>query len=329
MKLQRIMVAIKPWERGLPLAATHARLLAQAPDTKIELVSSVFDAAVGAGCERGEEAARKTHQRTVAVARAELERLAGSMRAWGASVTTRIVWGAPPYEAILGAAEEWRADLLVVGAHEGATLHSRLTDTDWQLMRRTRCPLLLVKSGWFSAYRTVLAAVDPLHAHDEPQGLDHAVLAAGRCLARACASTLRAVYAYPGGAAFELASAVEVAPGVFYGSENVEALHRRAVTELATQFGIAPEEIDLIEGSAPQAIIDVAAQRHADLVVVGAAQRRGPAALALGSTAELVAGDVSCDVLIVPLPGELRVADGPRSQVGREEPSETVDRLGD
>ena len=315
MKLHRIMVAIKPWERGLPLAATHARQLADAADARIELVTSVFDAAIGAGCDRGEDAARKTHQRTVAAARVELERVAGSMRAWGATVTTRIIWGTPPYEAILAAAEEWRADLLVVGAHERATLHSRLTDTDWQLMRRTRCPLLLVKNAWFNGYRTILAAVDPLHAHDEPFGLDHAVLAGGRCFARAFGSKLRAVYAYPGGAAFELASAIEVVPGVFYGSENVEELHRRAVTELATQFGVAPGEIDLIEGSAPQAIADAATQCRAELVVVGA-HRHGSRALAHGSTAELIAGEVSCDVLIVPQPDDSRAATGPRSQVG-------------
>lgn len=316
MKLQKIMVAIKPWERELPLAATHARPLAQAAGAEIQLVSSVFDSTISAACDRGELRAFKTHERTVAAARVELERLAGSLRDWGATVTTRIVWGTPPYEAILAAADEWHADVLVVGAHERATLHWRLTDTDWQLMRRTRCPLLLVKSAWFNGYRTILAAVDPLHCHDEPFGLDHAVLGWGRCFARAFGSALRAVYAYPGPAAFELASAVEVTPGVFYGSENVEALHRRAVTELATQFGIGSGEIDLIEGAVPQAIADAATQRRAELVVVGVTQRRGARALTHGSTAEWVAGEVSCDVLIVPAPSDSRTAMSPRSNVG-------------
>jgi universal stress protein E len=316
MNLQKIMVAIKPWDRGLPLAAAHAQQLARAADARIELVSTVFDAAIGAACERGDEAARKTHQRTVAAARVELERLAGSMRACGAAVTTRIVWGTPPYEAILAAAEDWNADLLVVGAHERAAFHSRLTDTDWQLMRRTRCPLLLVKGAGFNGYRTILAAVDPLHAHGEPFGLDQAVLDASRCFAHAFGSRLRAVYAYRGRAAFELASAVEVAPGVFYGAENVEELHRRAVTELATQFGVAPDAVDLIEGSAAPAILDVAALRNAELVVVGTQQRRGAAAAAYGNTAELVAPEVACDVLVVPPLEGSRAAMGPRSQVG-------------
>jgi nucleotide-binding universal stress UspA family protein len=300
MELQKILVAIKPWQRGLPLAAGHARQLAQSVGAQIQLVSTVFDAGVAAGRERGESAARLTQERTFAAARVELERLARSMRDWGAQVTTRVVWGTPAYEVISTAAAEWQADLLVVGAHEPETLHTRLTDTDWQLMRRVHCPLLLVKSPSFNGYRTIVAAVDPLHAHDEPFGLDRAVLDAGRSVARAFGSTLRAVYAFPGEAAFQLASAVEVAPGVLYGAENVAALHRRAVDELAAQFGIAATEIDLVEGPAAEAVIATVEKRRAELVVVGALQRRGLFATAVGSTAEFIAGEVPCDVLIVP-----------------------------
>jgi universal stress protein E len=301
MNLQRILVAIKPWQRGLPLAANHARQLAQSVNAEIQLVATVFDSAVAARRERGEPAALVAEQRTVETARVELERLAQTMRDWHANVTTRIVWGAPAYEAILAAAEEWSADLLVVGTHEPQGFHTRLTDTDWQLIRKAPCPLLLVKGVAFAGYRTILAAVDPLHAHEEPDGLDQAVLATGRRLAKAFGSTLRAVYAYPGAAAFELASAVQVAPGVIYGSENVESLHRRAVTELVERYGIAASEVDLVEGSSAEVVIETAERRRAELVVVGTPQRGGGLAAVIGSTAESVAAEVSCDVLVVPV----------------------------
>jgi universal stress protein E len=274
----------------------------------------VIDARVAAGGERGEARARSAQARALSAARVELERLAGSMRDWGANVTTQVVWGVPPYEGILSATRDWQADLLVVGAHERDTLHTRLTDTDWQLMRRTPCPLLLVKSPSYSGYRTVVAAVDPLHAHDEPYGLDHAVLAAGQWVARACGSTFRAVYAYPGEAAFDLASAVEVAPGVLYGAENVEAVHRRAVNELVERFGIAASEVDLAAGVAAEVIVDTAERRRAELVVVGTQQRRGVVAAAVGSTSESVVSALACDVLVVPPPGAS--TDERRSQVG-------------
>ena len=248
MKLQRIMVATKPWERGLPIAAAHARQLAPGAEVEIEIVGSVFDAAVSAGRDRGEAAAQKSQDRTVATARAGLERLAASMREAGARVTTRIVWGAPPYEAILAAADDWQADLLVVGTHEPGTPHTRLTDTDWQLLRRASCPLLLVKSAAFGGYRTVLAAIDPLPGSHELDLLDGAVLAASRCVATACGSTVRAVEGFPA-----------------------------------------------------WSVIDAAADREADLVVVAAARQHGFAAAVAANTAELVAGELACDVLIVPV----------------------------
>lgn len=304
MRVERILVAVKPWERGLPLAANHARQLAARVGAELKLVATVFDSGVAAGGERGEASAGAARNRALAAARVELERLAGSLRNWGARVTTEVIWGVPAYEVILAAVRDWQANLLVVGAHEGPALHTRLTDTDWQLMRRSPCPLLLVKSPSFNGYRTIVAAVDPLHAHDEPYGLDHAVLAAGRSVARACGSTLRAVYAYPGAEAFELVSAVEVAPGILYGSENVEALHRTAVNELVEQFGVAASEVDLVAGAAAEVIIDTVEKRRAELVVVGTVERRGVLAAAVGSTAESVVAAVSCDVLVVPLPPE-------------------------
>jgi universal stress protein E len=163
------------------------------------------------------------------------------------------------------------------------------------------CPLLLVKSASFRGYRTIVAAVDPLHAHEEPYGLDRAVLDAGRCFAQAFGSTLRAFYAYPGAEAFELASAVQVAPGIFYGTENVAAVHRRAVNELAEQYGIAATDVDLVEGAPAEALVDLVTQCSAEIVVVGAPQRHGVLAVAIGSTAESVAAAVPCDVLIVPV----------------------------
>jgi len=181
------MVATKPWERGLPIGADHARQLAPTDGVEIEIVGSVFDAAVSAGRDRGDASAQKSHDRTVATARAGLERLAASMRDSGARVTTRIVWGVPPYESILAAAHDWQADLLVVGTHEPGTPHTRLTDTDWQLLRRARCPLLLVKRATFSGYRTILAAVNPLPERAELTGLDKPLWP------RAAASPRRAV----------------------------------------------------------------------------------------------------------------------------------------
>ena len=87
----------------------------------------------------------------------------------------------PVYQGILDEVTRSQADLLVVGVHEpGRAPHTRLTDIDWQLMRLCPCPLLLVRHLNESPYYgAVLAAVDPLQEHAEPEGLDEAVSAEG------------------------------------------------------------------------------------------------------------------------------------------------------
>jgi nucleotide-binding universal stress UspA family protein len=297
--IRRIVVAIKPWQRSLPFGPAHARELAKV-GAELRLVTTVFDTGVAAGRERGDANAMARGERMVAAARVELERLAQSMRDAGATVTTRVVWQVSAYTGIAIAAREWRANLVVVGVHEHRPLRTRITDTDWQLMRVVPCPLLLVKAADFDGYRTILAAVDPLHAHDEPDGLDRGVLSAGRAFARAFGSTLRAVNAYPGSAAFDLASAVQVTPGVLYGAENVPAVHARAVAELADQYGVSAAETDLVAGSAPEAILDTAAKHRAQLVVLGVPHRRAGLAALIGSTPQAVAAEAPCDVLLVP-----------------------------
>jgi len=301
-QLERVLVAIKPWERGLPLESQHAAQLAQAVGAELLLASAVFDAKIASRAERGNAGALLARGRMIEAERVELERLAQSLRDWGAKVATRVVFQAPAYQAVLDTAREWRADLLVVGVHErGLRLGTRLTDTDWQLMHLTPCPLLLVKDPAFDGYPTILAAVDPTHPQAAASGVDRAVLEISSKLARACESELRAVHALPEPARSPLRP-VEIAPGVYCDADAIEELHRRAVDELLAGY-VAPDRVDLIAGTPAEVIAQAAADRHAALVVIGALRRSRLERAILGSTAEAVAMDVPCDVLLVPPPG--------------------------
>src|SRR6185436_18166460 len=152
----------------------------------------------------------------------ELETVAQSLRDWHATVAVRVVWGAEAYREILRVVDEWKADLLIVGAHERrSVLDASLTDTHWQLMQTCRCPLLLVKDSTQDRYRTILAAVDPSRASG---AMDRDVLRIAQRFAVGLGCQLRAVHAFPDPARFAIVSAVEVSPGVFYGMENVAEL---------------------------------------------------------------------------------------------------------
>jgi universal stress protein E len=296
---ERVLVAIKPWQRGLPLESQHASQLADALGARLMITSAVFDARVASRAGRGDAAARA---RLIEAEQVELEKLAQSLRAWGTAATTRVVWGAPAYQGVLDVAREWQADLLVLGAHEeGLRVGTRLTDTDWQLMRLAPCPLLLVKDPLFTGYRTVLAAVDPAHPEPARTGIDRFVLDVARTVADACESELRVVHALPDPAHLP-PSPVEIAPGVYCDADAIEELHRRAVDDLLALHGVPPEQVDLVQGAPAEVIARTAADRRAELVVLGALRRGQLEQALLGSTAEAVAARVPCDVLLVPAP---------------------------
>jgi universal stress protein E len=160
--------------------------------------------------------------------------------------------------------------------------------------------LLLVKDPAFDGYPTILAALDPAHPQAAETGVDRAVLAAAKRLAAAFHAKLRAVHAIPDPPA--PGPAVEIAPGIYCDTEAIEQFRRRALHELLAEHALKPSDLDVVHGKAAAMIEQTAAERRAALVVIGALRRSALEQAVLGSTAEAVAMDVPCDVLVVPPP---------------------------
>jgi len=300
VNFKKVLVALKPGQKGLPLSAHHARLLAQSLGAELRLMSCIFEAQVAAGLAGEDPQAFAAQVGLKDAERARLEKLGKSLAEWGVALDISVRWGYPVQDIILAEAREWGADILVVGAHGyERSPRVRLTDVDWRLMAGSPCPLLVVKDPNFAGYSSIVAGIDPLHRHAEPPGLDDAVLAAACGLAEPFAAELAVVHAYPPPEAFELASAVEVSPGVLYGSENIEEVHRRAVIALVEAHGLSPGQVHLEAGSPEEILIDQARRRHAKLLVIGAIKRGWFEHTLLGSTAENVSVETDCDLLLV------------------------------
>jgi hypothetical protein len=71
---------------------------------------------------------------------------------------------------------------------------------------------------------------------------------------------------------------------------------------LLAGYGVAPEQVDVVQGEPAAVIAQTAAERRAALVVIGALRRSQLEQAMIGSTAEAVALEVPCDVLLVPAP---------------------------
>ena len=83
-----------------------------------------------------------------------------------------------------------------------------------------------------------------------------------------------------------------------------EGMHHDAETRLEQRFPKAMRErmrgdIEIVAGTSARTIVDLAAERHADLIVMGTHGRHGVAHMLMGSVAEKVVRSAPCPVLTV------------------------------
>ncbi len=297
--LRRILVAIKsPAARAQP-ALRKAAQIAAASGARLTLFHAItapvyMDAFAIEGM-----TLQQTQRQWRARAEARLEKLAEPLRQEGIAVDVSCEWDFPAYEAIIRRAARSDADLIVAERH--ATRHVLpwlLRFNDWELLRRSPVPVLLIKRP--QAYRktAVLAAIDPSHSFAKPARLDAEILAAANLMALTLNGTLHVAHAWQGVTMpMELES---LAAGL-----NVTA-NKRARSEARAAFaaalksaGISKARRHFIAGNPVDVLPALTRKHRAGIVVMGAVSRSGLKRLVVGNIAEQVLDSLSCDVLVL------------------------------
>ena len=177
--IRRILVAIKdPQARSLPAVAKAAQL-ARALGAEMELFHAI-DAPlyVGASGSGGDAKQLESYWRNQFLR--QLDRAATRISGADLKVATAVEWDYPGYEAVIRRARQIRADLIVAERHAGRHVVPWLLHmTDWELLRLSPVPVLIVKSPRRYRRPVVLAAVDPSHAFAKPGRLDEEILRLG------------------------------------------------------------------------------------------------------------------------------------------------------
>jgi len=299
-RIRRILIAVKdPRARTSP-AVTKGTQLAVALGAEVELFHALCDPMIVREDDRGEYSPPRRARRELDDDRAALERIATAIRGHGVTVHCHALWDYPPHEAIVRRALGTEADLLVVERHAGP--HRApwlLTYSDWEVLRLSPCPVLLVKSGRPWHRPAILAAVDPAHAHAKPARLDTQILEVADALRGALKGRLDVVHAFspplffdPGMPGSGAASAAEVIDGAAQ-----EAARR--VDALLAKLRLGPVGRYLPNAPAPLAIASTARSARSAIVVMGAVSRSGLKRLFIGDTAADTVDSLKADVLVV------------------------------
>jgi universal stress protein E len=287
----RILFAVKDTDPRRPHGLTKVIALAKAGDAAIDLFH-----AISVPLYLPESADRKTigdlKRDTLDLHRLRLEKLAAIARRRGVTATCTVVWDHPPHEAIVRHAAETGADLIVAQSHEGGGKFLRMRFTDWELIRTSPVPVLLMRSAQPYRKPAILAAVDPVHAHAKPLDLDENILVGGRMLAALLRGKMHVVHAsHP--------PLLGLAAETPFTAEDLRSHDRREFEKLMERADMAGRRGHLVEGDPADVIPGVAGQIHAGIVVMGAVSRSGLKRLFIGNTAERTIDRLSCDVLIV------------------------------
>jgi len=296
--VRRILVTIKdPLAKSLP-AVTKATQLAQAWGAQIELFHGL-DTPLYIDTEGTVEDGFRGMQRQIRARRlTQLEAIAARVRKRGIHVTTAAEWDFPVYESIVRRASHIGADLIVAECGMGRRVAPMLLRlTDWELLRLSPVPVLVVKGKRPYHHPTILAAVDPRHTHAKSARLDEDILRAGASVQQALRGRLLAVHACP--TAF-------VPSGDLIGGDlplrvqrQVKAAAQKSFDGALRGAAIPPARRYLLERSPRRAILDTVRATRSALVVMGAVSRSGLKRIFIGNTAEKVLDELPCDVLVI------------------------------
>lgn len=297
--IRRILVAIKDFDgKHLP-AVLKAAQLARAYGAQLELFHALTAPLYTDGIALREQGLGSFELDMRQNSLRRLEGIADRLRIHSLKVTVCAEWDYPSHEAIIRRARAVKADLIVASLHPGRhRLPWLLRLTDWELVRLSPVPVLLVKNSHPYRHPAVLTAIDPGHAHAKPVKLDQIILKFGKALSKVLRGTLYTVHAYarfPMGGYSEGMSGQAV-QGLAEEAERQATLRfRRALRPLriarARQYLIARQPIE--------AIAEAARKSRSAIVVMGAMSRSGYKRLLIGNTAERVLDELSCDILIV------------------------------
>ena len=211
-------------------------------------------------------------------------------------IDIKVVWHNRPFEAVIDQVLEHQYDVVIKGTHEHDKLKSVIfTPTDWHLLRKCPCPLLLVKEHSWPANGNILAAVNVGSDEDEHQSLNSVITEEAKHLASLIGANVHLVNSFPG---TPVNIAIEI-PEFDTSQYNDTMLqhHEQSMKNHAEKYGIDSANTYIKEGLPEDVIDELSQELDAELVILGTIGRTGLSAALIGNTAEHVIDRLNCDVL--------------------------------
>ncbi|MBL4908630.1 MAG: universal stress protein UspE [Alteromonadaceae bacterium] len=294
-KYQNILVIIDPTTND-QIALKRAIELAKRTNSKLTAFLSIFDFSYEMTTILSSNEREIMRTTVIADRKSWVEEIVAEHNPEHLTIESRVLWHNRPFEAIINQVIDYKFDLVIKGTHQHDKFKAVIfTPTDWHILRKCPCPVLLVKEHNWPENGNILAAVNIGSDEEEHQSLNKIITDEANNLAQIINANVHLVNSFPG---TPVNIAIEIPE--FNAQEYNETMlknHQKLMTEHTEKFNIKAENTYVREGLAEDVINDVASEIDAELVVLGTIGRTGFSAAIIGNTAEHVIDQLKCDVL--------------------------------
>ncbi len=202
-------------------------------------------------------------------------------------------------EAIAQTASKEQADIIIKSTHHHSALQrSLITNTDWQLIRKSTTPLLLAKPRAWDTNGSIVTAIDPLHAKAEQSTLDHQLLDAMLYFARTLKQQPSVFHSYFPFVSTLFASGSEITASM----NRIRDQHEETLAAVLKEHELDLSHLRMSRGDLVPKLIEHLKAVNGNLLVIGALSRNILERAIVGNTAEKILEDCPCDVLVIKSP---------------------------
>lgn len=289
----RELLVIADKEPGKQLAFQHALEIAKNTGAIIEFVGFVHAPGVDSSDILSHEEKRKVRHSYIDSKNSELEGFLGTVDTSDVKVKTDVVWEKSFERWVISRCDQKSFDMVFKSGHRSESF--LYTPSDWQLMRHSPEPVMIVGDKPWREGGVILAALDLGSSSPKTLSLNEDILHQAVKLAEVTDSEVHVCYtmAIPK----SLADLDLIDPKAYERKmkENLDPVIRKLIDEA----GLDRSRIHLVSGKPAREICRISNEINADVVLIGNKTRTSLRGRLLGNTAESVLHRVTADVVVI------------------------------
>jgi len=274
-------------------AFMHALEIAKNTGAKIEFVGFVHAAGVDSSEILSHAEKRKVHHRFIDKKQAEMDGFLSDIDLADVRVNVDVVWERSFERWVTARCNQKSFDMIFKTGHRSESLLH--VPSDWQLMRHSPDPVMIVGDKDWKEGGIILAALDLSAKSEEGLKLNEEILKYSFTLAKATNSEVHACYS------ISMPSALMDFD--FFDSDSYEDKMKKSIdpviSKLIKDGGLDKDRLHVMSGKPAAEILKISNNIDSDVIVMGNKTRTSLRGRLLGNTARAVLSEINADIVVV------------------------------